>query len=72
MIRKSMALSVAICGECQALMICNPYSQGFPSVCQKCGTPANVELSQDQRMQMERMQQHGHPFGGQSFHIRMG
>jgi predicted Zn-ribbon and HTH transcriptional regulator len=42
---------------------------GIPSQCPKCGTPRNVELTQEQRMMMERMQQQG-PRGGQAFYIR--
>ena len=71
MIRKQIAYSVAKCLECESLIVYKAASEGFPSVCQKCGVPRDVEISQEQRMQMERMQQHRGP-QGQSFTIRMG
>jgi len=58
MILKSMAYSVAQCQECQSLLVYKIH-EGFPVACQKCGVRGDMELTQDQRMQMERMQQQG-------------
>ena len=63
MIRKSLAHSCAICEECQAMMVYRPASEGMPHQCQRCGVPANVELTPEQRAQMERMQQQQAPRG---------
>jgi len=59
MIQKSISLEVFKCLECNAVIVCNPSAHGRPAVCDKCGVPANVELTQEQRTQMERMQQQG-------------
>jgi len=61
MIIKQIAYSVAKCFECNSFIIYKPGSDGFPNVCEKCGVRYDVHLTQEQRMQMERMKQHpGH------------
>ena len=50
-----MSLAVAKCYECGQLIIYNPGATGFPRICDKCGVPADVEITQEQRMQMEQM-----------------
>jgi len=60
MIRKSLALSVAQCCECGAIMVYSPAAQGLPSACQKCGVPYNVELTKEERQQLDRQQQQTH------------
>lgn len=57
MITKSIVYEVAICNECNHIMVYKPASQGLPSACTKCGVPHNVELDQNQRIQMERMRE---------------
>jgi len=57
MITRQIALSVYRCDECQTLMIANPSANGPPNACTKCGCPAGVSLTQEDRMRMERMQQ---------------
>jgi len=54
MIRKSWAYEVAICEECNSIIIYLPASEGFPQVCRKCGVPADSNLDQEQRMRMEQ------------------
>jgi hypothetical protein len=34
---------------------------GLPSTCPKCGVPHNVSLTQEQRIQMERLQRQQGP-----------
>jgi hypothetical protein len=60
MIIKSIAYQVYVCRECNAIIV-SPAAADFPSVCNKCGVPHNVELTQDQRMQMERMKNQSGP-----------
>ena len=65
MIHNTIAYKVAQCSECGTLMIYKPASDGFPTTCQKCGVRYDVTLTQEQRMQMEKMQQ------GRTYTFRM-
>ena len=61
MILKQIAYSVCKCLECEHLMIYKPASHGFPGICGRCGVPHNVEITQEQRMHMEKMQKQRGP-----------
>lgn len=60
MLTRQMALSVAQCSECNNTMIYVTVN-GLPSTCPKCGVPHNVSLTQEQRIQMERLQRQQGP-----------
>ena len=65
-----MSMSVAICHECQHVMVYLPASNGLPSACAKCGVPHNVQLNQQQREQINQQQQFRQQNGPQIFNIR--
>jgi len=69
MIRKCLSYNVCQCLECNSLLIYKPASEGFPAVCSHCGIRWDVTLNQQQRMQMERMQQQRGP---KDFNIKVG
>jgi len=73
MIIRQLAYAVAKCFECNNILL---YKQadGLPSVCEKCGVRYDMELTQEQRMQMERMQRgaHVHNGGGRYTVFRTG
>jgi len=70
MLTKSISHEMLFCEECKKWIIYKIIN-GTPFVCPRCGVPANVSLTQEQRMQMEQMQHNRGP-QGQSFTIRMG
>ena len=57
MLRKSLAFTCYICDECGSVMVVKQASEGIPAACQKCGTPRDVSLSEDQRKAIRNQQQ---------------
>ena len=58
MIQKLISAEVAKCLECESLIIYYSASVGFPATCNKCGVPANVTLSAQERAQLQQQQQY--------------
>jgi DNA-directed RNA polymerase subunit M/transcription elongation factor TFIIS len=58
MIRKSFAYKIAVCEECNNILVYKIVDD-IPDVCPHCGVPKGVTPTQQQRMQMEQAKQSG-------------